>query len=297
MDQQLLAYVEQELKRGVSPEAVQKALCDAGWESGLVKDALAAAQSGNVIPAEQTAPAPLKETRPTDDFSALEKNESSKKNLPMIKIIFGVAALIFAGIAVYLYFSDSFGSSAVDEADSLFSNEITPPVSPETNSNEENPAVLPDNEVISGGAVENIMPAEEAATTTVAALDAGEQTKDEQRKADMQKLAEVQRAWFMANGKYYTCGLSGGDCGGKVRGYPVQIGDLSPTPQDPSGASAGICGKDYVYCGLNNAPYSHFFCYYAKLESGEYYTASHEGNFLRRNPPKIFEECAASDLN
>ena len=112
----------------------------------------------------------------------------------------------------------------------------------------------------------------------------------------MAALAEAQRAWFAANGKYYTCSRSAGDCGGSLTGYPAKIGDyLTVAPKDPSGKTSGTCGRDLVYCGLNNVPYSHFFCYYAKLESGEYYTAAHEGNFLRKTAPKIFEECAAAE--
>lgn len=303
MDQQLLAYIEQELKRGVRPEVIQKALCAAGWESGLVKDALAAVQSGAAAPFPQAVSAPSGEiARQNSDSLAPAATESPSKILSTAKIVFGVVALIFAAITVYLYLSDSFGSPTTDDADLLFGNEMAPPQSPGANSNEGGLVVSPIGQTDSQNAagadvVDGVAPAEEAATTTIAAPAVGEQAKDEKRKTDMRQLSDAQKAWFAANEKYYTCGLAGGDCGGKVRGYPVQIGDLSPTPQDPSGLSAGICGKDYVYCGLNNASYSHFFCYYAKLESGGYYTASHEGNFLRKTLPKIFEECAVSDLD
>jgi hypothetical protein len=114
--------------------------------------------------------------------------------------------------------------------------------------------------------------------------------------ADMDQLAAAQKTWFEANSRYYTCGLAGGECGGKPYGYPVQIGAaLQKTPQDPLIGKNPACGKDYVYCGLNNAPYPQFFCYYAKLETGGYYTASHAGNFRRSTAPKIFEECAEAN--
>jgi len=136
-----------------------------------------------------------------------------------------------------------------------------------------------------------------AATSTAETVpEVGGSANDKQRKADMAALVEAQKAWFAANGKYYTCSRSAGDCGGSLTGYPAKIGDYLPAaPKDPSGKTSGVCGRDFVYCGLNNVPYSHFFCYYAKLESGEYYTASHEGNFLRKTAPKIFEECAAAE--
>ncbi len=294
MDQQLLIYIEQELKRGSQPDAVKKALCDAGWESALVQEAFAAVQSKTVAPLPQNiSSAPEKEVAGKGEEFLPEKKEF----LSEAKIIFGIAALIFAGIAVYLYLLDSFKSPEIKNED-LFIEEnagldsVAPAESPDGNE----PALQAEEGGFGQGDTQNDVSGDvvSAVTTETASLDSV-QTGDEQRKADMQKLVEAQKSWFAVQGKYYTCGLSGGDCGGKVRGYPSQIGDLAVMPQDPSGVATGVCGKDFVYCGLNNAPYSHFFCYYAKLESGGYYTASHEGNFLRQTPPKIFEDCAVSD--
>ena len=151
-------------------------------------------------------------------------------------------------------------------------------------------------DVLSAESAESIVENTTATSTAETGSEVSESANDKQRKADMAALAEAQRAWFAANGKYYTCSRSAGDCGGSLTGYPSKIGDqLAATPKDPSGKTSGTCGRDLVYCGLNNVPYSHFFCYYAKLDSGEYYTASHEGNFLRKTAPKIFEECAAAE--
>ena len=305
MDQQLLAYIEQELKRGVRPETVKKALCDAGWEGGLVEEAFLVVQSKSAAPLPQFA-LPKKEPK-EGPLTISDAGESSSKKFSTIKVVLGITALAFAAITVYLYLSDSFGATEISDNGLIFESENSllpenkPPVPPA--GGEENGLVVsvPEEDNLSGkddGAILE-QPIEDIASEPIIEPKEEEDTKstkDDQRKADMEKLVEAQKAWFAANGKYYTCGLGGGDCGGKLHGYPTQIGEyLTATPKDPSGITSGTCGSSYIYCGLNNAPYSHFFCYYAKLEGGGYYTASHEGNFLRQTPPKIFEECAAAN--
>lgn len=54
----------------------------------------------------------------------------------------------------------------------------------------------------------------------------------------------------------------------------------------------GVCGTDYVYCGLDNTGDGRKFCYFAKLEAGGYITASHGGNFKRASKPATLDECA-----
>ena len=311
MDQQLLAYIEQELKRGVRPETVKKALCDAGWEGQAVQEAILAIQSKTVAPAPKIMP--VVEEKKEEKISFAEMPEDKpKKHFSVVKLTLAAAVLVFAGIAIYFYLSDSFAPAEISEPDVLFERENVP-LDGEVESGAD---VLPAEgdqseltasengdsqtesgaDVLSAESAESIVENTTATSTAETGPEVSESANDKQRKADMAALVEAQKAWFAANGKYYTCSRSAGDCGGSLTGYPSKIGDqLAATPKDPSGKTSGTCGRDLVYCGLNNVPYSHFFCYYAKLESGEYYTASHEGNFLRKTAPKIFEECAAAE--
>lgn len=311
MDQQLLAYIEQELKRGVRPETVKKALCDAGWEGQAVQEAILAIQSKTVAPAPKIMPVVEEKKEEKISFAEIPEDKP-KKHFSVVKLALAAAVLVFAGIAIYFYLSDSFAPAEISEPDVLFERENVP-LDGEVESGAD---VLPAEgdqseltasengdsqtesgaDVLSAESAESIVENTTATSTAETGSEVSESANDKQRKADMAALAEAQRAWFAANGKYYTCSRSAGDCGGSLTGYPSKIGDqLAATPKDPSGKTSGTCGRDLVYCGLNNVPYSHFFCYYAKLESGEYYTASHEGNFLRKTAPKIFEECAAAE--
>ena len=311
MDQQLLAYIEQELKRGVRPETVKKALCDAGWEGQAVQEAILAVQSKTASPVLQTASVPEEKKEAVLSFAEAPAGKP-KKHFSFIKVALGGAVLVFAGITIYFYLSDSSAPAENSEPDILFEKENVP----SAGEIESGADVLPseggqgeltasengDLQTDSGRpelpaeSAESIVENTTATSTAETGSEVSESANDKQRKADMAALVEAQKAWFAANGKYYTCSRSAGDCGGSLTGYPSKIGDqLAATPKDPSGKTSGTCGRDLVYCGLNNVPYSHFFCYYAKLESGEYYTASHEGNFLRKTAPKIFEECAAAE--
>lgn len=311
MDQQLLAYIEQELKRGVRPETVKKALCDAGWEGQAVQEAILAIQSKTVAPAPKIMPVVEEKKEEKISFAEIPEDKP-KKHFSVVKLALAAAVLVFAGIAIYFYLSDSFAPAEISEPDVLFERENVP-LDGEVESGAD---VLPAEgdqseltasengdsqtesgaDVLSAESAESIVENTTATSTAETGSEVSESANDKQRKADMAALVEAQKAWFAANGKYYTCSRSAGDCGGSLTGYPSKIGDqLAATPKDPSGKTSGTCGRDLVYCGLNNVPYSHFFCYYAKLESGEYYTASHEGNFLRKTAPKIFEECAAAE--
>jgi hypothetical protein len=115
--------------------------------------------------------------------------------------------------------------------------------------------------------------------------------RDSQRESDMVALAAAQANWYKIKGVYYACGATDGDCQGKMNNYPVSLGiAMAKTPVDPVN-SGMVCGRDQVYCGLNNVADSSKFCYYAKLEGGGYYTASNAGNFERTAPPATFGEC------
>lgn len=287
MDQQLFAYIDQELKRGVAGKTVKKALADAGWESNLVEEAFVA------VLAQAQAPSPEleSEVKNENDVDA-PKTHSAKKTILISVIIFAVVGLAAAFSMIYFEVKeDSAVNSGKKPNPVVDKNSQLPPTGEPMLTVAEPGAII-----ANASTTENSSSALDSVVATSTTAESGIQLKDSQRKADMQKLVEAQKAWFAVNGKYYTCGLAGGDCGGKVRAYPAQIPGFAETmPQDPSGKTSGVCGNDYVYCGLNNAPYPNFFCYYAKLENGGYYTASHGGNFVRNTPPKIFEECAAAN--
>jgi len=291
----LLNYVEQESKRGVPEYMVKKALRDAGWSDAQINEAFAAVQS------KVTPPAPGLSPKDEDAFAAGDDliEESSKKSMkPIIAAIsvFAILAITVGGLILYYNYS----SSPREAENTVPANESaaeTPAEEESGSSVVETPAAGQDDAGQGGADVAN-------ATTTAAVVADSAATeavaRDNRRIADMQELSAAQKTWYAVGNRYYTCGLAGGDCKGKLYGYPLQIGTaLAKTPQDPKAAQYGskklACGKDYVYCGLNNAPYPQFFCYYAKLEAGGYYTASHEGNFKRSTPPKIFEECAVAN--
>lgn len=118
---------------------------------------------------------------------------------------------------------------------------------------------------------------------------------DGQRKSDMQALRAAQLSWFEQNKRYYTCGTRGGDCKGKKNNYPLSIGTfMTLTPADPEN-SGTVCGRDFIYCALDNTRYPKTFCYYARLSSGNYYTATFTGHFLRKSAPRSFVECGTAN--
>jgi hypothetical protein len=124
----------------------------------------------------------------------------------------------------------------------------------------------------------------------------GVKARDAKREADMRQLLEAQNMWYRSNNHYYTCSIIGGDCKGKINNYPVSIGSFVKNVIDPLNSGVG-CGKDYTYCALDNTVETNKFCYYAKLEGGGYYTASHAGNFTRATAPLTFDECAGAFPN
>jgi prepilin-type N-terminal cleavage/methylation domain-containing protein len=109
--------------------------------------------------------------------------------------------------------------------------------------------------------------------------------RDAVRKADMRQLISAQQMCY----DDINCG-PGQDAFLLDAGYPTAIGVHMPsTPSDPGTGS---------YIGLDNTATSaiadasdQVFCYYATLEDGTYYTASHAG-ISRSAVPTTFSECA-----
>lgn len=109
---------------------------------------------------------------------------------------------------------------------------------------------------------------------------------DSERKGDIRMLMMAQELWHKENGRFYTCGSSAivpGDCGGQLNNYPVSIGSFM-TPRDPSAGEP--------YNALDNTADSQKFCYYAILDDGTFYTASHLGIFHKTAEPASLDDCA-----
>lgn len=116
--------------------------------------------------------------------------------------------------------------------------------------------------------------------------------RDSKRQSDMRQLVAAQSLYSADNNRYYTCGLRTGDCEGMVRNMPKAIGKIIDIPVDPINKGS-VCGDDYIYCALDNTTDSDKFCYYAKIEGGGFYTASHNGVFKKNVAPKNFAECSS----
>ena len=100
--------------------------------------------------------------------------------------------------------------------------------------------------------------------------------RDAVRKADMRKMVTAQQMYYGEHGRYY-----------EHHGFPPSIPWYLPvTPPDP------INTWPYIYRAISNVGQPEKFCYYAQLEGGGFYTASHAGNFERVTAPTTLDECA-----
>ena len=120
--------------------------------------------------------------------------------------------------------------------------------------------------------------------------------RDARRESDMRQLVAAQEMWRSEKGRYFTCGVSGGDCQSGPDNYPASIGTyLETTPSDPS-SDGKTCGTDHIYCGFDNTTDSGAdFCYYAKLETGGYYIASSNGDYSKASVPLDLADCLAKN--
>ena len=103
--------------------------------------------------------------------------------------------------------------------------------------------------------------------------------RDGVRKADMRQLVTAQEMYNGANDMYYP-----------LAGYPTSITTYMPrTPVDPTNTGS------YVYKAITNVGVTDKFCYYATLEDGKFYTASHVGNVTKSTAPATLDECATAN--
>lgn len=120
--------------------------------------------------------------------------------------------------------------------------------------------------------------------------------RDARRLADMRQMFLAQDMYYADYNRYFTCGVTAGDCGKTENNYPQSIGNyLTPTPSDPM-------GNTNPYSGLDNISRSDTFCYYAILENINktvpgcergcgFYSATPQGNFYVERKPLLFDDC------
>ena len=103
--------------------------------------------------------------------------------------------------------------------------------------------------------------------------------RDAVRKADMRQLVTAQEMYNGVNDLYYPLAT-----------YPTSITTYMPkTPVDPANSTP------YIYAAVSNVGVTDKFCYYAALESGGFYTASHVGNVTRSTAPTTLDLCATAN--
>jgi hypothetical protein len=320
IDQRLFMYIEQELRRGVPNAAIKNALREASWAEDAIGQAFAAVQNRNAPPRpeQEFVEDPV---RPGTDKP--KKIRTKGGRLPVVATV-GIVGVIVAVLAAAWYFifivpeqpaeisentpnilkKDNSAGGVADSNQAAQSDSASVVPGSSGNGTTGDAAAASSDQPTQAVPVTNPPPATGGDANAGGAPAAGQAdvatVNDAKRKEDINKLAAAQALWFGEHKAYYTCGLSSGDCGGKPYGYPEQIGVyLSNAGQDPLVANyAGkkaACGTDYVYCGLNNSSYSQFFCYYAKLESGGYYTVSQAGSAVRSSVPKVFEQCGVAE--
>ncbi len=299
MDQQLLAYIDQELKRGVRPETVKKALCDAGWESQAVQEAILATQSKAVAPAPKITSAP--EEKKEEISFAPASEDKPKKRFSVVKLALGATRWFLPGLqSTYIFRILLRRRKSASPTFFLKGKMFRRP-------EKLKPAQMFCRRRASKASwrrpkrnLRKTLPKAPMRFPPRLQL-----PKPNRKLADRQATNSAKRIWWRwlkrkKRGLPPTANITLAvvppaivaavrrailqnrrlsDCGAQ-RSFGKNIGDLRP----------GLCVLRPQQCSLLS-----FFCYYAKLESGEYYTASHEGNFLRKTAPKIFEECAAAD--
>ena len=123
-----------------------------------------------------------------------------------------------------------------------------------------------------------------AALVLIPHLEAREAARDAVRKADMRQIAIVQTMYYGKHGHFYVYNNNDAIL---TNDYPPSIPNFLPeTPQDP------LNEPPHVYYGIPNDANPQKFCYWAYLEDGTYYIASHAGNFVKTVAPTSLEDCA-----
>jgi ribosomal protein L12E/L44/L45/RPP1/RPP2 len=120
---QLVDYVKEQMKAGVSEEGVRNTLHAAGWSDADVDDAIksgkapVAAAAGPAQAGGAMKPAMVEDVRAAithetateaaPEVMEVVSTSAPAKKLPLLTIVFGVTTVIFLGAAIYLYMSAS----------------------------------------------------------------------------------------------------------------------------------------------------------------------------------------------
>ncbi|MFH1780686.1 MAG: type II secretion system protein [Candidatus Nealsonbacteria bacterium] len=106
--------------------------------------------------------------------------------------------------------------------------------------------------------------------------------RDAVRKADMRQLVSAQEMYI---------GSGTTDTYLESATYPSAISTYMPkTPTDPTNSGS------YIYKTVTNVGLgSTGFCYYATLEAGGFYIASHAGNISRSTAPITLTDCVTAN--
>jgi len=314
IDQRLLTYIEQELKRGVPSAAIKNVLRDVGWADEVIDQAFAVVQNQIIPPSPNQAISKATTEENSEILPQIKKISTAKagdknKKLSLVLIIGLTIAIliILTGSWYFIFIVQNKQTPIADETipNILKKQDLNPQVlnqpieMAENGNNNAMTATTSLEQITNDSLISNPIISKSTndnATGTLASV-GGDMANDNKRKEDLDKLAAAQKLWFAEHKSYYTCNLTAGDCGGRPYGLPDQIGIyLNNVNQDPLAGNyankKAVCGKDYVYCGLNNVLYPNFFCYYAKLESGGYYTVSQTGSAIRQSAPKFLNNVA-----
>ena len=277
IDQRLFIYIEQELKRGVPNLAIKNALCDAGWPEEAVNQAFVAVQSRNAPPRPEPEFPEGEIGQVTAKPKKIKKRGRRLSPIAIVAIV-GVVVAILAGIWYFIFIVPEQDSEMSDTTPNILKKNdagnanasgteavVWPngmdPGTAGTGNGEGSLVVTPGGEGQVPGVQDTLtgMSAQNPGAGAPGLSDQGSvfTGADAKRKEDLDKMAAAQKLWFNEKGKYYTCGLTVGDCGGKPYGFPEQIGIyLSNAGQDPLVANyAGkkaVCGTDYMTLCLEN---------------------------------------------
>ena len=108
--------------------------------------------------------------------------------------------------------------------------------------------------------------------------------RDAKRQSDMRQLVTAQSLYSGDNtgGFFYVSATM--PTGTALSSY------LNPVPADPTNSG------NYIYKTINNTGLNQYFCYWATLEAGGYFTASQAGNAKRSGQPAASSPVVAGDF-
>lgn len=110
--------------------------------------------------------------------------------------------------------------------------------------------------------------------------------RDNERMADMRQVWNVQEECYADDAIY--CQMK--KFPGGTESVNIGKGGWRSFPTDPLD-TGDECGKDYIYCVIDNTNAPHDFCYYAKLEKSGFYVMTPKGGFIKETAPSTLADC------